>query len=100
MPAKRLQNLLNPNKDGGLGDVIRRARAMGELASALTGALPPELADGIIAANLRDNGELVVICSSSAWASRLRFESERILAVARNAGAAAETCTVRVSQQV
>ena len=73
---------------------------MGELASALTGALPPELADGIIAANLRDNGELVVICSSSAWASRLRFESERILAVARNAGAAAETCTVRVSQQV
>jgi hypothetical protein len=100
MSPKRLENLLNPNKDGGLGGLVRRAREMGELATALSSGLPPELAAGVVAANLRDDGELVVICPSPAWASRLRFESERVLAAARDAGVDATTLTARVSQQL
>lgn len=98
MTAKRLENLLKPSDDGGLGDLIRRARDMGELATALGRALPAELAEGIVAANIRDGGELVVVCRSSAWASRLRFETESILDAARQTGAEVSTCTVRVSQ--
>jgi hypothetical protein len=100
MSAKRLDNLLKPNKDGGLGEVVRRARAMGELATALGRVLPADLADGIVAANLRDGGELVIICRSSAWASRLRFEHDRILEAARSTGAEASSLSIKVSQQV
>ncbi len=97
MPAKRLENLLNPSADGDLGDVIRRAREMGELSTALGLSLPAQLSEGIVAANLRDDGELVVICASSAWASRLRFEADQLVAAAREAGADVKSCTVRVS---
>ena len=98
MPTKSLENLLNPNNDGGVGDVIRRAKEMGELATALTKILPVDLAEGIVAANIRDSGELVVICRSSAWASRLRFETESILDAARKTGADVASMSVKVSQ--
>ena len=98
MTPKRLEKLLKPSDDGALGDLIRRARQMGDLAEALARTLGPELGDGIVAANIRDGGELVVVCRSSAWASRLRFESEAVLDAARESGADVSTCTVRVSQ--
>ena len=100
MPTKRLDNLLNPSNGGDLGDVIRRAREMGELATALGKSLPAKLSAGIVAANLRENGELVVICASSAWASRLRFEADQIVTAAREAGVEVQSCTIRVSSKV
>ena len=96
MASKSLENLLNPSKDGDLASLVRRAREMGELASALARALPPEEAAAIVAANVRDDGELVVLCRSSAWASRLRFAADALLAAARAQGAQATRCSVRV----
>jgi len=98
MPIKHLGSLLNLNNDGGLGDIVRRAQDMGELVSALQGSLSADEAAAIIAANVRDDGELVVLCSSSAWASRLRFETETLLQAARNIGAQVKRCTVRVGR--
>ncbi len=100
MPPKRLQNTINPSADGDLGDLIRRAQEMGELATALQQSLPSKLSAGIVAANLRDNGELVVICPSSAWASRLRFEADQLVEAARKTGADAQSCTIRVSTNI
>ena len=71
---------------------------MGELASALNRALPESKRPAIVAANVRENGELVVICASSAWASRLRYETDLLLEAARNAGVSARSCRVRVAQ--
>ena len=98
MTAKRLENLLNPSKDGELASIIRRARDMGELAAALARALPADEGAAILAANVRDDGELVVLCQSSAWASRLRFSAEVLLYAARSHGAAASRCSVRVAR--
>lgn len=98
MTAKSLDNLLNPSKDGDLANIVRRARDMGELASALTGVLSPEEGASILAANIRDDGELVVVCRSSAWASRLRFSAEALLEAARSHGIAASRCSVRVAR--
>jgi hypothetical protein len=98
MATKQLGNLLNPSNKGDLGEIVRRAREMGELTGALTRALPEESAQGIVAANLRDDGELVVIAATSAWASRLRYEADALLEAARSAGIKAHTCRVRVSQ--
>ena len=98
MTAKSLENLLNRNNDGELQDLVRRAQTMGELASALARALPPDDAAGILAANIRDDGELVVLCRSPAWASRLRFLADDLLDAATANGASANRCTVRVAR--
>jgi hypothetical protein len=98
MAAKSLENLLNPNKDGDLANIVRRARDMGELASALLRALPAEEGASILSANVRDDGELVILCRSSAWASRLRFSSDALLAAAKTCGAEVSRCSVRVAR--
>jgi len=98
MATKQLGNLLNPSNDGDLADIVRRAREMGELTDVLARALPPEHAQGIVAANVREGGELVVIAASSAWASRLRYEADTLLKAAQSVGIKAHICRVRVSQ--
>jgi hypothetical protein len=98
MPSKKLENLLSSCNAGDLGDVISRARRMGELTEILSRALPESDRGAIVAANVREDGELVVICASSAWASRLRYETETLLKAARHAGLQANSCRVRVSQ--
>lgn len=77
--------------------MVERARSMVELADCLADALPDELRAGIRAANVRDDGELIVIADSPAWAARLRFESEKLLAAARNSGEDVRSLSVRVS---
>ena len=100
MATKSLENLLNPATDGDLASIVRRARDMGELATALAGAIPPEEGAAILAANVRDDGELVVLCRSSAWASRLRFAADDLLAAARAMGADVTRCKVRVARDL
>jgi hypothetical protein len=96
MPPKRLDNLLNPAADGDLGKLVRRARDMGRLAQILRNALPKDAAAGVREANLRDDGVLVVLAPSSAWAAKLRFEADTMLEAVRATGAKATSCKVRV----
>lgn len=98
MPAKRLGSLINPLNDGELADIVRRARDMGALVEALAQSLPPDEAGSLVAANLRDDGELVVICRSPAWAARLRYEADTLLEAARRHGAVANRLTVHVAR--
>ena len=97
MPIKRLENLLNPNNDGGLGEIIRHAQDMGELLQCLQQQLPDEIAANILSANVRDDGELVVLASSPAWAAKLRFEADKLMAAASESGTSITSCKVRVS---
>lgn len=98
MVAKSLENLLKPSQNGDLGSIVRRARDMGELATALSRSLPTEEAGSIVAANVREDGELVVLCQSPAWAARLRFASDTLLDAARAHGAKADRCLIRVAR--
>ena len=98
MPAKRLENLLNPSTGEGLGDIVRHARDMGRLVGALREALPGDEAEGILAANIREDGELVVLASTPAWAAKLRFETDALIEAARKTGATVTRCTVRVDR--
>jgi len=98
MSTKRLSNLINSNDDGDLAHIIRRAREMGELIHVLQQSLPAEAASGIVAANIRGDGELVVLAASSAWAAKLRFEADVMVAAARRTGAEINSCKVRVER--
>ncbi len=99
MARNDLKKLLNPNNDGELAGVVRRAREMGELTRVLCDSLAAEYAGAIAAANVRDDGGLVVIATSPAWASRLRYETDKLMAAARDAGCNVSHCRVRVSPQ-
>lgn len=99
MTTKHLGNLLKPSNIGELSDIIRRAREMGELTDVLLKALPEDHARAIVAANVREGGELVVIAATSAWASRLRYETDTLLAAARSTGIETHSCRIRVSQR-
>ena len=91
-----LEKLLKTGAGRGLEKIIQRAQNMDDLAQKLRAGLEPDLAEQILAVNVRDNGELVVVCSSSAWAARLRFESDCLVRIAREAGADVAHCRVRV----
>ena len=98
MASDDLKNLLNSSAGGELRDIVRRARKMGELTHVLCNGLPDEYAGAIVAANLREDGDLVIIAASSAWASRLRYETDALLAAAREAGLSPSACRIRVTQ--
>ncbi len=97
MTLKRLDKLLNADAETGLDKLVHRAQEMDDLTAILQDALVDMDAAEIIAANLRDDGDLVVVCRSSSWAARLRFESERLLAAANAQGHKATRLRVRVS---
>ena len=99
MGLTRLGKLLRVPDGGALGEVVGRARAMDDLAALLRAALDPETAPNLVAANLRENGELAIVCSSPAWAARLRFESDALLRAARSAGARVERVSVKVARR-
>lgn len=94
----RLENLLKSGAPDSLQGIVQRARDLGELTVLLRSALDAEAAPHLLAANLRDDAELVLICNSPAWAARIRFESETLLQAAIKAGAKADRCTVKVAR--
>lgn len=98
MTVKKLENLLKSGASGGLEKIIQTAQNMDSLTAALRAATAPENAENLLAANLRADGELVVICSSSAWASRIRFEEDTLIAAARQSGFDATSLRVTVTQ--
>ena len=98
MAITKLENLLKSHENNGLDKIIRRAQSMDTLTGALQAVLPADLAANLIAANVREDGELVLVCSSPAWASRLRFEAEQMADTARKSGLAVSACTVKVAR--
>ena len=81
-----------------LNDLARRAEVAVSLAEALRRALPEPMARELCGASLREDGTLVVVVSGSAWASRLRFEAEALLACCRERYPEAQRVEVRVGR--
>jgi hypothetical protein len=99
MVLTRLEQLLESPSGKRLRDVIRHAREMDDLAVILRSSLPDEAAPHLVAANVRERKELVLICSSSSWAARIRFESDALIAAARAAGVEVDRCSVKIARR-
>ncbi|UCG73110.1 MAG: DUF721 domain-containing protein [Chromatiales bacterium] len=74
------------------------AAARVALTDHLRNGLGESLGAHVAGANLRPDGTLVVLASGPEWATRLRFESERMLALCRAVHPAAARVRIRVSQ--
>ncbi len=99
MSITRLDKLLQTRTGDGLGKIIQRAQKLEALTGVLRARLPAEMAQSLVATNLRDDGELVLICATSAWASRMRFETDGLIDAARRAGFMVDRARITVSQQ-
>lgn len=100
MPIHHIKQLFDTGSGTSLDRIVQHARDMGDLAQKLREVLPEEAQRQLVAANLREDGELVVICRSSSWAARLRFEGELLLETARRTGSpGAARCTFRVGRK-
>ena len=93
-----LEKLLKNAAGNGLEKIVHRAQNMDDLAQKLRLGLDPELGEQIVAVNVREDGALVVICESSAWAARLRYENDRLVAIAQNNGMPVNQCHIKVGR--
>jgi hypothetical protein len=98
MSTKQIGKLLNSNENGELAKALKRSEAIGQLTRQLADQLPEELAVAIVAASVDDDGVLSIKTSSSAWASRLRFESAALEGAAQAAGLTIREIRVRVGR--
>ena len=80
-----------------LNDLARQAQASMDLAAKLRAGLPPEMSAELRSASLHDDGTLVVMAASPAWAARLRFETQILLACCRELHPQVRRVAVRVS---
>ncbi len=80
-----------------LAELAREAEAHLDLATSLRRALPADLAAALGAANLHEDGTLVVTAASPAWAARLRFEEARLFAACTGRQPAALRLKIRVA---
>ncbi len=99
MPIISLKKLLKSDTGGALDMIVQTARSMDEMTTWLQKELQPDLAANLLAANLRADGELVLVASSSAWAAKIRFEEEKLIEIVRQGGAVVEKCRVTVSKR-
>ena len=98
MPSKHIGDLLNPSNNRELSKALKRSEAIGRLTETLAAALPPDMGAALLSASVGDDGVLAIRASSSAWASRLRFESDRLQGLARAEGHAVSSVRVRVGR--
>ena len=94
---KRLDSVLHTPDTDGLETLIRQAQHMDNLAHILRKSLDSALAAELSAVNVRQDGDLVVVCSSPAWAARMRYEADALMKTARAAGVDVSACRVRVA---
>ena len=80
-----------------MDSTLHEASGQRDLTARLKAAVSEPAAGHLLAANVNDDGSLVVICSSPSWAARLRFESGCLLAAAGEAGVRVERLRVRVA---
>jgi len=93
---KSLSELIHsPNSS--LGKLATKARGKVGLIDHIRKGLAPELAAELVHCAVGDDGTLNVRASGPEWASRLRFESEKLLALGRELHPEVTQVKVRVA---
>ncbi len=96
---KSLSELI-ATQHGSLNRLAAEATRRLELTDRLRNALNADTAAQIAGCNLRDDGTLVVLATSSEWAARLRFESDKLLTACREVHPGTTKVRIRVAQPV
>ena len=79
---KSLSELIS-SPESRIGQLAARAHAKVGLTDHIRKGLAPEFAAEVVHCSVEDDGTLVVRTSKPEWANRLRFETEKLLTLAR-----------------
>jgi len=85
-------------RDSPLGQLANEARSRLELVDHIRTGLPSDLSSEMTGCSLDAEKILVVRASNPAWATRLRFESERLLELCRERHPETRSVKVKVSR--
>lgn len=98
MRRKQLSSLNRLIRDGEsrLADLAREAARRSAQTHGLVPVLPAELREHVRHLHVSAEGTATVTLDSPAWASRLRYDPERVLDALAEAGVAAHTLRVKV----
>lgn len=80
-----------------LGKLADTARLQADLSDYLRNNLGENLSQGFVHCSIHEDGTLVVSTSGPEWASRLRFESQKIVDLCCKRGLEVHTVRFRVS---
>ena len=94
---KSLSNIIC-DADSSIRRLADEARARVTLGDHIRAALEPDLSSAISHCSLDDEGTLVVRTTGPEWASRLRFESTRLLSLCREIHPQAQRVQIKVSR--
>jgi len=94
--GKSLADLIDAKK-GSFGALAKQAEKRTLLSEHLCAQLHPDMAEAIRDCGLDKDGTLTVMVKSAEWASRLRFDSARILSICREIEPGCASLVVRVS---
>ena len=94
--AKSLADLIG-SADTGFGQLADAARLRADLSDFLRNSMDPELAGGFVHCNIHDDGSLIVVATSSAWAARLRFSTQQLADLCKERGLEITSVKVRVA---
>ena len=98
MSSQTLKHCLELDSNN-LESIIKRAKEMDNLKKMLRNVLDKEAAKHLISANIRRNGELVLLCNSSAWGSKIRFDQEKLLKTAQTKWKFLTSCRVKIIEK-
>ena len=76
-------------RDGSLQGLVAKARWLAGLEAALTERMGPEFSKHCKVAGLREDGTLVLVTASAAWATRFRYLGPELVSWARDANISA-----------
>ena len=82
-----------------IGRLARQARSKVQLTEHIRNALPADLAAQMIHCSIDDDQTLVVRVSTPEWATRFRFETERLLCLSREHAPETRSVKVRVAHR-
>ncbi len=63
---------------GRLGDLVRKAGERRDFAAEIKARLPAEEAEHLVAASRAEDGALVLVMDSPAWAARVRYRAAEL----------------------
>ena len=84
MTKQRPLSLLELLETGSLANLAAEAHRREKLTAQIRALLPVEEAAHLVTASLTENGELLLMMDSSAWAARVRYRADELSAAKLN----------------
>ena len=97
---QKLSKILSKEHNSKISEIVKTSNELKELTIILRNILEINEKENLISAAIQEDGNLILTCSSSVWASKLRFKKKKLLSEAKKAGFNASNLEVSVLKRI